>query len=295
MSLVRPNAPYFSPQVTHTRRFYHSRWRQHLSDEVHLHVVGGGCEWCSPDFFIERHCLPYVAVEFVSAGKGRVRLGKREHLLEPGVVYFFDPGIPHTIASDRDEPMVKYFFNFAGARAASLLCDLKLRPGAVARVAEAARLSELFNEAIDHALKGTPAGLRASSAALEYALALCAESRQPTNAGNDPAFTTYLRCRNHLLRHYPTLTSISAAAHACHVSGEYFARLFKRYDRELPHACLQRLKMNEALQQLKTPGKPAKNVAFELGFKSASHFSRAFKSFHGFAPKQAARRKVRPG
>jgi AraC family transcriptional regulator, arabinose operon regulatory protein len=287
MTLVRESAPYFSAQVTQTRRFYHAQWRRQATDDARLNVVGGGCEWCAPDFRMERDTFPYVAMEFVCAGRGRVRLGKREHALSAGVMFFFDPGVPHAIVADASEPMVKYFFNFAGVRVTDLLKGLKLGAGDVMRVAEPARLTELLEEAIDHALKGTRTGLRASSAALEYALTLSAESRQPTNAPHDPAFETYLRCRNYLLRQYPVITSISDAAQACHVSGEYFTRLFQRYDRETPHACLNRLKLHEALQKLRTRGVQAKAVAAELGFKSAAHFSRAFKEFHGFPPRDA--------
>src|SRR5690349_1258134 len=152
MKLVRESAPYFSAQVTRTRRFYHAHWRAHVSDEARLNVVGGGCEWCAPDFNIRREAFPYVAMEFVCAGRGRARLGKREHSLDAGVMFFFDPTIPHSIVADASEPMVKYFFNFSGRRVAELLGQLKLRAGDLLRVAEPARMAELLEEAIDHAL-----------------------------------------------------------------------------------------------------------------------------------------------
>jgi AraC-like DNA-binding protein len=252
---------------------------------LQVEVVGGGCEWCAADFRIERERFPFVAMEFVWAGKGSVRLGKKEHALNPGSLFFFDATIPHAIVSDPVEPMVKYFFNFAGERIAALMTALELRPGTVLRAGEPARLAELLDEAIDHALKGTRLGLRASSSALEHALVLGAEARRPGRS--DPAFATYLRCRNYLLRHYPALASITAAARACHVSSAYLTRLFQRYDHETPYTCLQRLKMNEALHKLRLPDTQAKAVASELGFKSAAHFSRAFKAFHGFPPREA--------
>jgi AraC family transcriptional regulator, arabinose operon regulatory protein len=289
MPRIREHAAYFSPQVTRTRRFYHADWKRQSTKGKWLDVVGGGCEWCAADFAIERTNFPYVAFEFVWAGRGYARLGKEAHSLIPGVAFFFDRTVPHVIRSDATQPLVKYFFNFAGTRIDALLESLRLRAGTALQVAEPARLAELLDEAIDHALKGTALGLRTAAACLEHALALCAEGRRPANAQSEPAFATYLRCRQYLLRHYPSSHSITEVARECHVSGAYLTRLFQRFDRETPYTCLQRLRMNEALLKLRQPGAQVKAVAAELEFRSAAHFSRAFKARHGIPPVMAMR------
>lgn len=212
---------------------------------------------------------------------------RKKHAINAGMAFFFDASVAHIIRSEATEPMVKYFFNFSGPHAQALFHELKLKPGTVLRVGDPARMAELLDEAIDHALKGSPLGIRASSAVLEHALVLCAEGRHPSNVQTSLAFGTYLQCRNFLLRNYPALSSVSDAARACQVSVAYLTRLFQRFDQETPHACLTRLKMTQALQKLRQPGVAAKTVAAELGFKSAAHFSRAFKRHHGRTPKSA--------
>lgn len=289
MPRVREYASYFSSQVSRTRRFYFTSWRRQVLRTTHLDVVGGGCEWCSPDFLIERETFPHIAFEFVSAGKGRIRMGRKWHELTPGLAFIFDSSVPHLIRSDANEPLVKYFFNFAGSRAAALLAELKLRAGTVFRIAEPARLIELLEEAIDCALHNSPLALRMTSAVLEHALLLCAQSRGPRRTGADPAYATYLRCRNFLFRQYPVVVSVVQAARSCGVSAPYLTRLFQRYDTETPYECLRRLKLNEAFYRLRLPNAQAKAVAAELGFKSAAHFSRAFKKFHGMAPRESMR------
>jgi AraC-like DNA-binding protein len=87
-----------------------------------------------------------------------------------------------------------------------------------------------------------------------------------------------------LLRNYPVLNSIEEAAKHCHVSAAYMTRLFKRYDEETPLTCLTRLKMSQAILKLLQPEAQVKAVASELGFKSAAHFSRAFKAWSGQSP-----------
>lgn len=277
-------ADYFSTQVVRTRRFYLPDWKERQRVRSGLCLVGGGCEWCAPDFVVDRRSFPFLAFEFVSRGKGQVTLAGRRHELSAGHAFFFDPVTPHIIQSDAVEPMVKYFFNLTGPRATALLAELGLQSGSLIRVLDASRVVNLLEEVIDHALRGGQLGLRAASAALEHALVLCADSRQPAATKFDPAYATYLRCRGHVLRNYPVLSSIEEAAKHCHVSAAYLTRLFKRYDQETPLACLTRLKMSQALIKLRQPEAQVKAVASELGYKSAAHFSRAFKAWNGRSP-----------
>jgi AraC-like DNA-binding protein len=249
-------------------------------------LVAGGCEWCAPDFVIRRTKFPFLAFEFVARGRGQVTLAGKKHELSAGHAFFFDPATPHVILSDSEEPMVKYFFNLTGPRAAALLEELDLRAGSLIRVLDAGRVTALLEEVIDHALRGGHVALRVAGAALEHALALCADSRQHAATKFDPAYATYLRCRGHLLRNYPVLSSIEQAAKHCHVSAAYMTRLFKRYDTETPLVCLTRLKMSQAMIKLRLPEAQVKAVAAELGYKSSAHFSRAFKAWSGKSPVQ---------
>lgn len=277
-------ADYFSTQVMRTRRFFLPDWRERQRERGALGLVGGGCEWCAPDFVMDRQSFPFLAFEFVSRGRGQVTLMNRVQDLGVGHAFFLDPATPHVIRSDSEDPMVKYFFNLAGPRAAALLDELGLSAGSLIRVLDAGRVVALLEEVIDHALRGGRLGLRAAAAALEHALVLCADSRQPATTKLDPACATYLRCRGHLLRNYPVLNSIEEAARHCHVSAAYLTRLFKRYDEETPLACLTRLKLSQAAIKLRQPEAQVKAVASELGYKSAAHFSRAFKAWSGQSP-----------
>jgi AraC family transcriptional regulator, arabinose operon regulatory protein len=284
---VLDKADYFSTQVARTRRFYDPDWRTQTRHRSWICLVGGGCEWCAPDFLIDRQRFPFLAFEFVARGKGQLELAGKHHELGDGHAFFFDPHTPHVIRSDPADPMVKYFFNFTGARGRQLIRAAGLVSGTVIRVADARRMTDLLEEVIDHALGGAPTGLRAAAAALEYALALCAGSLRHPNAQLDPARATYLRCRGHLLRNYPLLASAADAAKHCGVSAAYMTRLFKRFDKETPLTCLQRLKLSQAVLRLRQPGAQVKRVAAELGYKSPAHFSRAFKAWHGRPPQKA--------
>ncbi len=51
-----------------------------------LSVPCGGYEECAPDYAIRHEDFPFLTLEYVLAGKCRVRLGQREAQLAAGVV-----------------------------------------------------------------------------------------------------------------------------------------------------------------------------------------------------------------
>ncbi len=284
MAVVQRTATYFSEQVLRTRRFFVPDWRSHAGSTHRLCLVGGGCEWCAPDFTVDRQRFPYVALELIGRGQGAVRLGGETFEAGPGHAYIFDPATPHFIQTDPTQPMVKYFFNFSGTRIARLLDELHLRPGCFFRLSHPERVAALLEEAIDHALGETRFGLAAAAAAAEHAVVLCADLQQAPAKPHDPAYATYLRCREHLVRHYPALSTVSQAARELGLSAAYLTRLFQRYGQDTPLQTLTRLRMNEAQLKLREPGVQVKAVALDLGFKSPAHFSRVYKRWHGRAP-----------
>lgn len=289
---VSETADYFSKQVLRTRRFFVEEPQGKRGDGSGVSLVAGGCEWCAPDFIIRRTKFPFIAFEFVARGAGRVTLSGVKHEVSAGHAFFFDPATPHVIESDSAEPLVKYFFNLTGPRSAALMEELNLNAGSLIRVLDSGRVTALLEEVIDHALRGGRGALRLAAAALEHALALCADSRQHAATKLDPAYATYLRCRGHVLRNYPILNGVEQAAKHCHVSAAYMTRLFKRYDTETPLACLTRLKMSQAMIKLRHADVQVKAVAAELGYKSSAHFSRAFKSWHQTTPQSVMRQSL---
>jgi len=284
MPKVTEHADYFSARVTRTRRFYHTDWKKRRRDRRRLCLVGGGSEWCAPDFVVDRTHFPYVAFELVARGKGTLDLAGKHHRLVAGDAYFFDSRHPHVIRSDAADPLVKYFFNFTGEAVRRILEELRLRPGTILRVSALSRIASLLEETIDHALKGSPLGYAAAAIAVEHALVLCAESRITSQGRWQAAHGTYLQCRDFLVQHYPELNSVNDAARGCGLTAAYLTRLFKKFGHETPHDSLLRLKLAHAEQRLRQPDATVKGVAAELGFKSAAHFSRVFRRLNGTAP-----------
>lgn len=281
---IRPPEPppeFFSADVARARRFYLDL---NPARREPLAVVCGGVEHCTPDYAVRRDSFPFFSIEYVVRGRGKIKLKGRAHPLEPGRVFTYGPGLPHHITGDPSDPLVKYFVDFAGRKAAGLLQSCGLPPGSVSRVHPPRSLQGLFDELIETGLR--PRRERTDLCArLLGCLALKARAARAPAAGMETAaFQTYQQCRDYMDRHFRRLRTLEQAAAECHLSNAYLCRLFRRYDHQSPYQYLLRLKMSLAAEQLRQPGALVKQAAGAAGFDNPFHFSRLFKSVFGLPP-----------
>lgn len=275
---------FFSVQIAAARRF-HMRLRRPASNR--LSVACGGCERCQPAYEVRRSTFPYHGLEFVAGGKGAVTLRGRRWRLVPGTLFSYGPGVPHHITTTPEEPLVKYFVDFAGG--GKLLRSAGVAPGMVIQTSAPAEVMPIFDELIANGLKNTPQSRDICAALLEALLLKLAETRMPPGSVESAAFDTYQRCRRELDEHALEIRNLHELAERCHVDGAYLCRLFKRFEHESPYRRLMRLKMNHAAARMQASGKLVKQIAAELGFDDPYHFSRAFKSVFGVSPRKMVR------
>jgi AraC-like DNA-binding protein len=272
---------FFSPDVAIARRFYLDL---RTSNRRPLAVVCGGLEHCTPGYAIHRQTFPFYSLEYVVRGSGQIKLKARTFPLRPGRLFAYGPGIPHHIAGDAGSPLVKYFVDFSGTQALSLLRSCGLAPGSVSEVFPANSLQPLLDELIQAGLSAHPENARLCAKLLECLSLRINAARAPLEGAETLAFSTYQQCRRHLEQHYLQLRSLEQIACDCHINNAYLCRLFRRYDQQTPYQYLLRLKMNHAAERLQHSSLLVKQVAQEIGFPDPFHFSRAFKNLLGISP-----------
>ena len=82
---------------------------------------------------------------------------------------------------------------------------------------------------------------------------------------------------------------ISRMADAAGLSPFYFARAFKAAMGTTPHAFVTSLRMEKALELVRTTSTPFIDIGFDVGYGSAAHFAQAFKRHWGMTPGAARR------
>ena len=271
---------FMSKQVADARRFYFDATARSREGPA---VVSGGWERTGPDYRVRRAGFRYFGLEFVAGGRGTLCMHGREFPLGRGVVFAYGPGIAHEIVTDSRDRLSKYFVDFSGTGAEGALRTAGIPPGGCQTVSAVEEVQAAFELLLAAGRRGTPAAAEIAALQGRILLLLVSEVRLPSGSRANRSQQTFLRCRDHLEKHFATIRTAAEAAGACGVAPAYLSRLFRRFTGQPAYRFLMRLKMQQAATLLEQKGLNVGEVADAFGM-DPFHFSRVFKRVHGLPP-----------
>lgn len=273
--------PFFvSQQVTAARRYYLDL---NPSPQRSFGLVCGGVERMKSEYVVRRNDFPYFAVEMVVEGEGILELNGRRFALQAGVVFAYGPGVTHTIRTHPERRMRKYYIDFAGSEAFTLLSNAGLGEWKPLNVTAVHTLIPIFESIEKESSADSPLAQAVCETLGRLLLLKIQEHTVPGRGSVPQSFRTYERLRAHIEAHYLRLHSVEDAAGECGVTPVHLSRLFGRFAQSGAYQFLIRLKMNHAAGLLEN-GCSVKEAGALLGFADAFQFSRAFKRVHGVPP-----------
>lgn len=258
-----------------------------------LALALGGREHCNPDYAVVRQEFPFYVLEYVLSGRGSVRLDGRRHLLRPGVVFVYAPTTDCEIHTDPADPMVKYFLGLAGRAVPARLRRCGVAPGAARQLAAHGEITTVLEDLIREGQRSGALARRICATLFELLLLKIADAATFAPHASEPAREAFLRCKALIDAEAESLNSLAEIARRAGVEASSVCRWFRRYQGASPYRYLLRRKMNLAAEFLVEHGGLVKEVAQRVGFADPYHFSRAFKSVHGVAPRSLLRYRAR--
>ena len=262
-----------------------------VSRRTGLRVMGAGMERVAGDYRVARPGFHCFGLEFVAAGRGRLVLGSTRHLLQPGTVFLYGPGVPHEIVTDAHDKMTKYFVDFSGTGARRLLKDTGLTRRRCIHTRDPVETRELFDALLRNGRSNSPQAGEICALLLRALILQTTEAPVAEKEANSPAHERYLYVRNLIDQHAQQVSSLGELAKSANLDPAYLCRLFRRFEGRSPNQALLDLKLRHAAALLREPGAMVKNVARDCGFSDPYHFSRLFKLRHGLAPRHFAERR----
>ena len=283
---------YFSQQVTSQRR----RFRP-LDDALNARcrLVCVGLEQTRPDYVIDRKTMPFCLVEFVAQGRGELVLEGRRHSLQPGMAYAYAAHMQHVIKSDPERPMLKYFLGFVGSEAEQVLSETRLGRWAPVHVSAMHELVELFELVLRSAAEVDGDAQKLCDALVPVVLLKLEQASIGADRPQAQGLAAYERVRRYLEKNFLRVRSVEDAARACRLTPAYVSKLFRRFARVGAHQFLTRLKIDRAADLLIYRQLLVKQVAAEVGYADAFHFSKVFKRTYGVSPELFVRDQLHRG
>lgn len=288
MSDTRSGEPgYISRQVTRARRFYFGREPAVAGGA--MEVRGGGWELAAKDYTINRDTFPWLGIEFVARGRGRLRMRGATRELERGVFFAYGPGVPHRIETDSKSVLSKYYVNFSGREAADLMAAAMLEPGECRLAGDADEVEAAFETLIAEGSADRPQASAIAALQSRILLLKLADGSDAGTSEDGLSRRTLRRCLAHIEKSFLETRTAEELAAACHVSVGHMTRSFARHGYGSPYRHLTRRKMLHAAALLDSGTLLVREVADRLGL-DAFQFSRVFKRVHGISPSEFARR-----
>ena len=237
----------------------------------------------------ERSCE--VAVEFVEAGTGELRVDGTHYELQAGDAFLLHPGEQQFYRALKGEVFRKMYLCLWPAGCARLLRQLRLHDVSHVRLAEdkAARVKGLFETIV--ALADTrPEQFRIalSVAAYEILVILSCASHGGSDAPKVPAALARVIAAvgNNVAKQF----SVNDLAGIAGCTPTHINRLFKKHTGLHAYEWVQNFKMRHAAEMLRTMPQFSHQVGEAIGYDDPYHFSAAFKRVTGMSPTEYRRR-----
>ena len=278
---------FISRQVSRSRRFYFGQ-APDTSKGV-LEVAGGGWELVAKDYTINRATFPWLGIEFVAGGSGRLLMRGAELELRRGVIFAYGPNVAHQIETDPNELLSKHYLNFSGREAADLMSAVALEPGSCRMLGNADEIEDGFEALIDEGAADRPQAQAIAALQLRILFMKMARVENEAQPAELRSRQTLRRCLAHIDQRFLEVRTIQEVSEACHVSIGHLTRSFMRFGYGSPYRYLTRKKMLHAAALLDSGTMLVREVADRLGL-DPFQFSRVFKRVHGISPSEFVRR-----
>ncbi|MDQ8197898.1 AraC family transcriptional regulator [Pelagicoccus enzymogenes] len=244
-----------------------------------------GYEECDGHYHVARNSYPYLTLEMVIEGSGRLRINESEHLVGAGFCFCGGPGVDYEFTSSPDSNLTKYFLVFGESQSGKSAPKKFLYPGFTMPYVLVEDLVKWNEIIIAEGASQAPDAIENISALIGILVRKIA----PDASGKAKQKTTdslVIKALALIERNFKELSSLQEIADTLSVSSEHLCRVFKSSDRASPYRILIRRKMEHAYAQLKMTQLPIQEIAYSLGFTDSFHFSRAFKKRYGMPPSQ---------
>lgn len=257
------------------------------NEELPLYITGIGSE--EPQGYVDREGgYPYYQLAYCTAGKGKYFAGGKEYTIEEGMLFYFEPELPHLYYKITEDFSTRWII-FSGKNVRAIMDNAGIGPGHDVLYLYN---PDAFLECLDkiERLVGNNVPdcmLRASGLFYEYITGI------KRITGTDERMGVRLRTDKaveFIRGNYMNDISIEDIAGYVKVSVSYLCRIFRYIYDMGPMTYLTHYRINAAKKLLlEYPHDNISDTAGKVGFRSVSYFGMVFKKYEGCTPKEFRR------
>lgn len=240
----------------------------------------------------------FTELTVILSGRGRYFVEGITYEVEAGDIIVCNPGVRHqNIILANEEPTVQFFTGFSDYQFRNLPQNtIKLRDdGYLLRMNTESRREvqkHCFEMIAENEACQIGKYFMLKAHLMQIVLIMMREiTEYHVNHQSGYNFETYnksyavKRILNYLNENYESKISLDQIAHNMYLSPVYVSKIFKEETGESPINYLIKIRLEKAKEILESDrGGSIKNIANDVGYEDAYHFSKLFKKYYGVSP-----------
>lgn len=250
-----------------------------------LAVRWGGREVATHELPIAQ-AIPYTIIKVSLLGSGVFKTEDEEWEIEPGMAFWFTPGIRSTLVAYEGTKLASYVIFLCGDGMQRRVKRYLHEPVGAIELTDPDPVVSIMEEIM---LEGRGAGDTREENCADLARVLLrridSQMYSPIQA-NKLARKTFRTCRKHIEDHFADISMLAQVAEQCGVTVPYLCRLFDQFHDSSPYEYVTKLKLSKAERLLLSTDSKVKDIATSVGYKDLQLFSRNFKAAYDLSPSQ---------
>ncbi len=247
-----------------------------------LAVYDCGMEECLPLHSFGPAKRSYYLIHYIVSGKGIYRVGEKTYHLKAGDLFLIRPGDVTFYRADPDEPWSYYWVGFLGSEADGMVTGAGFDESPIVHCEN------------DHLLKKhmsdmgflTPSARARDCAVLGYLYLIFScliEQNSPDEEWSRARYAAE-NAAAFIHKNYADNISVSSIAEHLDLDRSYLYRVFKAHMKTSPMEYLTHVRLLNACIALRDTDMRICEVAYSVGFRDLSHFSKIFKKKYLTSP-----------
>ncbi|GGE26043.1 Msm operon regulatory protein [Pullulanibacillus camelliae] len=250
-----------------------------------LWIVRGGKNKAKPNYVVGPRFINYFSLHFIFEGSGSLSFNNETFHLNSGDLFCLFPQQSYIYNTDPENLLHMQWIAIDGKQAPSLIFQIGLTASKpiLRKVITEDLLTELNALYASFELDDKKFALHRLGHLFEIFHLLSLQNQEVDHFSSDDWIH---QAKDYLNIHYTENLSVEDAAQYFGVHRSYFSDCFKHTFNISPKKYLVQLRMNKAYQMIEDETYSFTEIAHSTGYSDIYSFSRAFKNYYGFSPRQ---------
>lgn len=254
---------------------------------VDLTLYQYGWERTEPLHAYGPHKRDHYLFHYVISGRGTLYANEKSYHIEKGHGFLIVPDQTTTYMADEKNPWEYTWIEFDGLRVSESISLAGLSPSQPVYTPQSREAGRLLQEQmmsiVNHPQDSPVRQIGKGFLFLDQLVQSSANKRLPSQRRLRDFYMK--EALSFIEQNYQRDISIEEIASFCGLNRSYFGKVFRDSMGESPQAFLLHYRMARAAQMLKETALPIGTISTMVSYANQLHFSRAFKSVYGVAPR----------